>query len=360
MKRIKSLQFFAVLLAVLAQPFHSSTCPTTISEDRRQDCHPEPGATETACISRGCRWCETSAPNVPFCFYDSVEDPTCLNNVPVQKRIDCHPQLGASKEACEAKGCIWCSTKVSNAPWCSFPEDGPYGYSLSGQPQKTAKGWRLMLMKRNIMMSLFGNDISPVAMDVEFQTKDRLRFKIYDPNSQRFEVPLKIESPSTAAADTSYDIEFINDPSFQLKIIRKSTGTVLWDTSLGDLIFSKQYLQITTTVPSTSIYGFGEHEHPSFKHDMNFVNYGMFSRDQPPTTFANLYGVHPFYMCIESDSNTHGILLLNSNAQDITLSPNPSLTFRTIGGILDFYVFLGPTPENVVQQYTEAIGRPHF
>ncbi|XP_065279866.1 sucrase-isomaltase, intestinal-like [Emys orbicularis] len=210
------------------------------------------------------------------------------------------------------------------------------------------------------MMSLFGNDISPVAMDVEFQTKDRLRFKIYDPNSQRFEVPLKIESPSTAAADTSYDIEFINHPSFQFKIIRKSTGTVLWDTSLGDLIFSKQYLQITTTVPSTSVYGFGEHEHPSFKHNMNFVNYGMFSRDQPPTTFANLYGVHPFYMCIESDSNTHGILLLNSNAQDITLSPNPSLTFRTIGGILDFYVFLGPTPENVVQQYTEAIGRPHF
>ncbi|XP_059672008.1 sucrase-isomaltase, intestinal [Gavia stellata] len=133
-----------------------------------------------------------------------------------------------------------------------------------------------------------------------------------------------------------------------------------WDSPLVDLFFSNQYLQITTTVPSTSVYGFGEHEHPSFKHSMDFVTYGMFSRDQAPTSFANLYGVHPFYMCVEADSNAHGVLLLNSNAQDVTLSPNPSLTFRTIGGILDFYVFLGPTPENVIQQYTEAIGRPHM
>ncbi|XP_074682002.1 sucrase-isomaltase, intestinal-like [Strix aluco] len=139
-----------------------------------------------------------------------------------------------------------------------------------------------------------------------------------------------------------------------------NVSAVMWDSPLIDLFFSNQYLQITTTVPSTSVYGFGEHEHLSFKHSMDFVTYGMFSRDQAPTPSANLYGVHPFYMCVEADSNAHGVLLLNSNAQDVSLSPNPSLTFRTIGGILDFYVFLGPTPENVIQQYTEAIGRPHM
>lgn len=56
-----------------------------------------------------------------------------------------------------------------------------------------------------------------------------------------------------------------------------------WDSPLVDLFFSNQYLQITTAVPSTSVYGFGEQEHVSFKHNMDFVTYGMFSRDQPPT-----------------------------------------------------------------------------
>ncbi|XP_029413946.1 maltase-glucoamylase, intestinal-like, partial [Nannospalax galili] len=37
----------------------------------------------------------------------------------------------------------------------------------------------------------------------------------------------------------------------------------------------------------------------------------------------------------------------------VTFQPMPALTYRTTGGILDFYVFLGPTPEIVTQQYTE-------
>ncbi|XP_066489729.1 sucrase-isomaltase, intestinal-like [Tiliqua scincoides] len=237
--------------------------------------------------------------------------------------------------------------------------EGQDGYSLSRKPEKTTKGWRVVL-SRHGATSRYGNDISQIALDVEFQTKDRLRFKIYDPNNKRFEVPLKIESPPLAAPDISYDIELVNDSSLRFKILRKTTGTVLWDTSLADLIFSNQYLQIATNIPSSSVYGFGEHQHPSFRHNMNHITYGMYTRDQSPKMYANLYGVHPFYMCIENDANAHGVLFLNSNAQEVTLSPEPSLTFRTIGGILDFYVFLGPTPENVVQQYTEAIGRPHF
>ena len=31
------------------------------------------------------------------------------------------------------------------------------------------------------------------------------------------------------------------------------------------------------------------------------------------------------------------------------------MTFRTTGGLLDFYIFLGPTPTDVISQYTEQV-----
>ena len=83
-------------------------------------------------------------------------------------------------------------------------------------------------------------------------------------------------------------------------------------------------------------------------------------------TNSNHYGQHPFYLVMEQTSNQilsgrmHGVLLLNSNAMDYSFDSTPSLTLRTIGGILDFFVFLGPNPEQVIQQYTWLVGRPFF
>lgn len=45
---------------------------------------------------------------------------------------------------------------------------------------------------------------------------------------------------------------------------------------------------------------------------------------------------------------------------DVTFQPTPALTYRIIGGILDFYMFLGPTPEVATRQYHEVWLHIHF
>jgi len=71
----------------------------------------------------------------------------------------------------------------------------------------------------------------------------------------------------------------------------------------------------------------------------------------------DLYGAWPFYVDVREGGASHGVLLLNSNGMEVSYG-HESLTFRVIGGVLDFYFFPGPSPLEVVDQYTQLVGRP--
>uniref|UniRef100_F6PTT1 P-type domain-containing protein n=1 Tax=Ornithorhynchus anatinus TaxID=9258 RepID=F6PTT1_ORNAN len=184
--------------------------------------------------------------------------------------------------------------------------------------------------------------------------------QVYDPQKKRYEVPVPLNLPSSphrSMEDRLYDATVTTNP-FGILIKRRSTGTVIWNSQLPTFTFEDKFIQISTHLPSRYIYGFGESEHSTFVRNVTWNTWGMFARDQPPQDNLNSYGFHPYYMCLEKGGLAHGVLLLNSNAMDVTLQPTPALTYRTTGGILDFFVVLGPTPELVTQQYTALIGRP--
>jgi alpha-glucosidase (family GH31 glycosyl hydrolase) len=50
----------------------------------------------------------------------------------------------------------------------------------------------------------------------------------------------------------------------------------------------------------------------------------------------------------------------NEILTDYTLLPWPGISFKTVGGILDFFLFVGHNPEHVIQLYTSLIGRPYM
>nr|XP_058944408.1 maltase-glucoamylase-like [Pocillopora verrucosa] len=270
-------------------------------------------------------------------------------------KIDCYPEIG-NQTLCEARGCTWEESQSKGVPWCFFPKSYLGGYKIDGEVRETQLGYRATL-NRHSNTTIYGDDIDEIVLDVEFQTDDRVRFKLYDAKKKRYEVPVPMPIATSKASNAKYTVEFEKDP-FSLKILRKDNDVVIWDSSVGVFIFEDQYIQISNQPPSLFVYGFGEQEHKSFKHNLSaWEVLPIFTRDQFPFGGGNLYGHHPFYTCMETDGKSHGVFLMNSNAMDVTLQPKPAITYRTIGGILDFYIFLGPSPEDVIKQYTEAIGR---
>ncbi|XP_054838775.1 sucrase-isomaltase, intestinal [Eublepharis macularius] len=275
------------------------------------------------------------------------------------ERFDCHPYPEPSQASCESRGCIWEISSVPGVPLCYYPMK--YGYSVSNT-EAHPSGISAQLNRNTSIPNPYG-PLSPaidvLSLNVTFHSDNMLQFKINDPSGRRYEVPVPLSTPSIPTITTNrlYDVKIVNEP-FGIQIIRKNTGTVIWDSQVPGFTFSDMFIQISTRLPSQYVYGFGETEHTQYRRDMNWQTWGMFTHDQPPGYKLNSYGFHPFYMGLENDGNAHGVLLLNSNAMDVTFQPTPALTYRTIGGILDFYIVLGPTPEQVVQQYTKLIGRP--
>uniref|UniRef100_A0A8C1Q5H6 alpha-glucosidase n=1 Tax=Cyprinus carpio TaxID=7962 RepID=A0A8C1Q5H6_CYPCA len=266
---------------------------------------------------------------------------------------------GSDQAKCEARGCIWKPSNVPNEPWCYYPDT--HGY-ITGKVVETASGITVDIERNTAFPSQRSQsrDISKLRVEITYLSGKSLRWKIFDPSNARYEVPIPLDLPAMPETEENnrlYTVQIKNKP-FGIQVIRKDTEEIIWDSAVPGFTFSDQLLEISTLLPSNYVYGFGETEHPSYNHDLSYHKYGLFAKDQPPGYKLNSYGLHPFYMGLEKSKNAHGVLLLNSNAMDVTFLPTPALTYRTIGGILDFYMVMGPTPEAVVQQYTEMIGRP--
>ncbi|KAG0722981.1 Lysosomal alpha-glucosidase [Chionoecetes opilio] len=301
----------------------------TLSE--RFDCLPSPTPNQEECVARGC------------CWKVVVEPPKRDKPFPAPR---IHPPTHGSYQDDDIP---------LNIPFCYYPKDYPGYHFTNLTPSDTGhEGY----LSRGVK-SGYPGDVDTLRFEVWMETDTRIRIKITDPSKARWETPL----PSVPSLNTSsakhplYKFKTrLNDGTFT--IARGSTDLPLFSTEgAAPLTYADQFLQLSTILPSHFIYGLGEHL-DGLLLDTFWKRRVLWNVDQIPESGKNLYGSHPFYLAMEPSGEAHGVFLLNSNAMEIVLQPLPALTYRVIGGVLDLYVFLGPSPDDVVRQYTEVVGRP--
>lgn len=282
--------------------------------------------------------------------------------------------------------CIICIGRVFSDSTTPTTKIGQ-GYRLVSFEESQDGGF-LGLLQVKQKNHIYGADIPLLQLYVKHETDDRLRVHITDAKTQRWEVPYDLlprDKPpalpqtigwsrktkngltSSEYAGNELIFGFQTDP-FSFSVKRKSNGQTLFNSTseesdpFNDLVFKDQYLEISTKLPKdASIYGLGENTQP---HGIKLYPndpYTLYTLDVSAINLnTDLYGSHPMYMDLRNvngQANTHAVLLLNSNGMDVFYRGD-SLTYKVIGGVLDFYFFAGPSPLGVIDQYTALVGRP--
>ncbi|XP_048487730.1 lysosomal alpha-glucosidase-like [Plutella xylostella] len=280
------------------------------------------------------------------------------SKVTMDRRFDCFPQDGASEEGCIKRGCCWNATTTKygslGKPYCFYPPD--YDTFHFVNMSETRHGISVCLER--MRPSGYPGDFDLVNMDFKYLSNGALQIKIYDAENKRF-VPPYPEIPLVTGPINNLKYRVVvESATVGFKVIRNDDNVTILDSqNVGGMILSDKFLQMSTLLPTNKIYGIGERQGP-LRVDMNWQVYTIFNSDSVPVENTPLYGSHPFHLGLEDSGKSHGMVLLNSNAMDIVTQPTPALTYRTIGGILNFLLVLGDAPNEVLAEYTALVGRP--
>ena len=227
--------------------------------------------------------------------------------------------------------------------------------------QSSSTGITATLVLSSSANDQYGTPISPLSMHINYYNADTVQIYITDPNNKRWEPPIETTG-NTPSSSPNYKVNVSENP-MGITITRNSDNFVVFNMAqTAWFMFDNHDLNVVNQwSEKMSIYGLGERI-SSFK--LADGKYTMWARDEAgPYDDGNCgggcneYGVHPFYLALQASGSAMGGFLLNSNAMDAYVA-DQSLTFRFIGGVINYFVFIGPTPSDVVAQYHAVIGAP--
>ena len=136
-------------------------------------------------------------------------------------------------------------------------------------------------------------------------------------------------------------------------------------TTKKNFIFSDTYINFESKLTTNKIYGFGERTHDFHLKD---GTYTIWPHDCGGTKYddgmggMNQYSHQPIGLHKTKYNEIWlGFVFLNTNAQDVVIHSdknNSYLTHKTIGGIIDYYIIVNDSPEEVVKSIQTLLGIP--
>jgi len=208
---------------------------------------------------------------------------------------------------------------------------------------------------------LGGDPVEALQADfVEF-SEQVLRLTITTPENDRYRLPSSIlvkSNPTERPSNTDYSYSVSSVGSYFTFNVSFGESDIFQ--SGEEFYFDDQYLQVQNemgTLDGRTFYGLGERVGSLA---LKNKKYYIFNRDQGGAVEGvNLYGSHPFYLQLDDSGVASGVFLLNSNAMHVEVADH-SLTYRTIGGALDFFFIVSDSLDGVVQQYLGLVGFPYL
>ena len=236
-----------------------------------------------------------------------------------------------------------------------------------------------LLNKNNI------HKINNLKISLNIEYSKYVHLKISDKDNKRWEVPKEIlnqeyfnnsnknkkENQNLFKMDIYGDKDNFDGNNFGFDLYfedkENNQNNIFYSFKTDEnFLFSENLISFESYLTSDDIYGFGERIH-EFKLEegvytiwpvdrYNFLDDGKGSK--------NLYGHQPIGLHkTKYNEIWMGFVFLNSNAQDVQIHKNSIehktiLSHKTIGGIIDYYIIVDNSPENVIKDIHFLLGNP--
>lgn len=115
-------------------------------------------------------------------YFKPIYVPETIDLSDERLRSDCHPDPGATQSRCQSRGCTWQQATLTGQaiPWC-FISKTRASYTLQGTPSNnigTERSTTVYKANKAHSSSFYGEDISNLRITVELKGAKQARIKI--------------------------------------------------------------------------------------------------------------------------------------------------------------------------------------